>query len=253
MVTVDARAALLLALADDELVLGQRDAEWTGIAPCVEEDVAFSAIAQDEIGHALALYHLAGEWLGTSAGSLALDRPPEDFRHARIIEEPRGDFAFTIVRRFVYELADQLRIDDLVGSSWTALAELSGKIAAEEVLHRDHARLWLRRLSARDPGRSRVDAALRAILPRARALLAPLDVEGQLLAEGILSRPWRALGQAWCHALVGELAHAGFGELGRELLEGDTPNDRFAPPSPTFLAMHRELVEVRHFGGAQRW
>src|SRR4051794_21572762 len=56
MVTVDARAALLLALADDELVLGQRDAEWTGIAPCVEEDVAFSAIAQDEIGHALALY-----------------------------------------------------------------------------------------------------------------------------------------------------------------------------------------------------
>ncbi len=48
----------LLELADDELVLGWRDSEWTGIAPFLEEDVAFSSIAQSEIGHARALYEL---------------------------------------------------------------------------------------------------------------------------------------------------------------------------------------------------
>ena len=49
----------LLELADDELILGWRDSEWTGIAPFLEEDVAFSSIAQNEIGHARALYELA--------------------------------------------------------------------------------------------------------------------------------------------------------------------------------------------------
>ena len=58
------RAQLLLQIADDELVLGWRDSEWTGIAPSLEEDVAFSSIAQNEIGHARALYELAARDLG---------------------------------------------------------------------------------------------------------------------------------------------------------------------------------------------
>ena len=49
------RAQLLIEYADDELILGWRDSEWTGIAPSLEEDVAFSSIAQNEIGHARAL------------------------------------------------------------------------------------------------------------------------------------------------------------------------------------------------------
>ena len=57
---MNARAQLLLSVADDELILGWRDSEWTGIAPFLEEDVAFSSIAQNEIGHARALYELVG-------------------------------------------------------------------------------------------------------------------------------------------------------------------------------------------------
>src|SRR5205823_5760665 len=62
---VNARAQRLLAIADDELILGWRDSEWTGIAPMLEEDVAFSSIAQNEIGHARALYELAAVELGS--------------------------------------------------------------------------------------------------------------------------------------------------------------------------------------------
>ena len=68
------RADLLLPIADDELILGWRNSEWTGIAPFLEEDVAFSSIAQNEIGHARALYELVAEELVTDADSLAFDR-----------------------------------------------------------------------------------------------------------------------------------------------------------------------------------
>ena len=76
------RAQRLLEIADDELILGWRDSEWTGIAPSLEEDVAFSSIAQNEIGHARALYELAAAELGTTADELAFDRSPEEYRSA---------------------------------------------------------------------------------------------------------------------------------------------------------------------------
>ncbi|HYU57528.1 MAG TPA: Phenylacetic acid catabolic protein, partial [Actinomycetota bacterium] len=52
----DPRLTLLLALADDELIIGHRHSEWTGWAPHIEEDLAFSSIAQDEMAHARLLY-----------------------------------------------------------------------------------------------------------------------------------------------------------------------------------------------------
>src|SRR2546421_5498728 len=93
-----ARAARLLELADDELVLGWRDSEWTGIAPFLEEDVAFSSIAQNEIGHARALYELAAQELGTTADELAFDRQPEEYRCCRLVELRLPDWEPTIAR-----------------------------------------------------------------------------------------------------------------------------------------------------------
>src|SRR5690242_12281285 len=101
--------ALALALADDELVLGYRESEWTGVAPLLEEDVALSSIAQDEIGHARALYLLcagAADVDAERADAVAFDRPPEAYRHARLCERPRGDWGEEIARRALYELAD---------------------------------------------------------------------------------------------------------------------------------------------------
>src|SRR5207247_1910088 len=103
---ISQKADLLLSLADDELILGWRDSEWTGIAPSLEEDVAFSSIAQNEIGHARALYELAARELGTDADSLAFDRDPGEYRSAPLVEQRRMDWAHTIARHFLYESAD---------------------------------------------------------------------------------------------------------------------------------------------------
>src|SRR5690242_4750125 len=99
----------LLDLADDELVLGWRNSEWTGIAPTLEEDVAFSSIAQNEIGHARALYEVAAQELGTDADALAFDRAPDEYRCAPLVQLRLPDWADTIARHWLYETADALR------------------------------------------------------------------------------------------------------------------------------------------------
>ena len=140
------RAQRLLEIADDELILGWRDSEWTGIAPSLEEDVAFSSIAQNEIGHARALYELAARDLGTDADALALDRSPEEYRNAQLVELRRLDWAHTIARHWLYETADEVRLAALKESDDTEVAGLAAKMDREEAYHRVHAQMWADRL-----------------------------------------------------------------------------------------------------------
>jgi ring-1,2-phenylacetyl-CoA epoxidase subunit PaaC len=141
------RAETLLELADDELVLGWRNSEWTGIAPFLEEDVAFSSIAQNEIGHARALYELAASDLGTTADELAFDRKPEEYRCSQFVElRLVPDWARTIARHYLYEAADAKRLEPLKASEDPELAGLAAKIDREEVYHRMHAQMWHDRL-----------------------------------------------------------------------------------------------------------
>jgi ring-1,2-phenylacetyl-CoA epoxidase subunit PaaC len=137
---------MLLEYADDELILGWRDSEWTGIAPSLEEDVAFSSIAQNEIGHARALYELAARDLGTTADELAFDRPVDEYRCAPLVEVRRLDWAHTIARHWLYEIADELRLAALKESDDAELAGLAAKMDREEVYHRLHAGMWADRL-----------------------------------------------------------------------------------------------------------
>ena len=166
------RAQLLLQIADDELVLGWRDSEWTGIAPSLEEDVAFSSIAQNEIGHARALYELAASDLGTTADELAFDRAPDEYRCAPLVELRRLDWAHTIARHWLYETADELRLAALKASVDAELAGLAAKMDREEVYHRMHAQMWADRLR----GEQRFEAAVDELWPYA---LGVLDADGR--------------------------------------------------------------------------
>ena len=141
------RAQLLLPIADDELVLGWRNSEWTGIAPFLEEDVAFSSIAQNEIGHARALYQLVADELGTTADELAFDRSPDEYRCSRLVQlRLVPDWARTIARHYLYEMRDAKRVDELKASDDPEVAGLAAKIDREEAYHRMHAQMWFDRL-----------------------------------------------------------------------------------------------------------
>jgi ring-1,2-phenylacetyl-CoA epoxidase subunit PaaC len=155
----------LLALADDELVIGWRDSEWTGIAPLLEEDVAFSSIAQNEIGHARAAYQL----LSDDPDVLAFDRPLEEYRCAPLVELRLLDWAHAIARRWLYEVADEIRITALRDDADPAVAGLAAKIDREEAYHRMHAEMWRERLHDAPQFRAAVDE----LWPYAVGLLPP--------------------------------------------------------------------------------
>ena len=164
------RARLLLELADDELILGWRNSEWTGIAPFLEEDVAFSSIAQNEIGHARALYDLAARELGGDADSIAFDRQPPEYLCAPLVQlRLVPDWARTIARHVLYESADAIRIDALRSHEDAELAGIAAKIDREEVYHRLHAEMWHERLREE----ARYTAAMDELWPLALGVLAP--------------------------------------------------------------------------------
>ncbi|MFP5379697.1 MAG: 1,2-phenylacetyl-CoA epoxidase subunit PaaC, partial [Vicinamibacteria bacterium] len=145
--TRSALAELLLSLADDEFVIGFWDSEWTGIAPMLEEDVATSSIAQDEIGHARALYELLATLTDDDPDRIAYGREPDGYRHAALLDHARGDWAFSVARRYLYETADAVRLGTLARSSYEPLALLAAKVRREETYHLLHADAWMRRLA----------------------------------------------------------------------------------------------------------
>jgi ring-1,2-phenylacetyl-CoA epoxidase subunit PaaC len=165
------RTDLLLAFADDELFLGWRNSEWTGIAPFLEEDVAFSSIAQNEIGHARALYELAAAELGTTADGLAFDRKPDEYRCAPLVQLRRLEWARTIARHWLYETADELRLEELKASDDAELAGIAAKMDREEAYHRMHAEMWVGRLLASEEGRTRLSEAVDELWPYALGVL----------------------------------------------------------------------------------
>jgi ring-1,2-phenylacetyl-CoA epoxidase subunit PaaC len=182
---VSERAQRLLELADDELVLGWRNSEWTGIAPFLEEDVAFSSIAQNEIGHARALYELAARELDTTADELAFDRAPEEYRCAPLVElRFVPDWARTIARHYLYESADAVRVAALKDSDDAEVAGLMAKIDREEAYHRMHADMWIDRLRD-DP---KVREALLELWPYALGVLDG-DLRPQLVERVRLELP----------------------------------------------------------------
>ena len=215
------RVDLLLSFADDELVLGWRNSEWTGIAPSLEEDVAFSSIAQNEIGHARALYELAARELGTNADALAFDRALGEYRSAPLVELRRLEWARTIARLWLYETADAIRLEALRASDDPELAGIAAKIDREEVYHRIHAEMWVDRLLRSDEGRTRLDEALEELWPYA---LGVLDDE---LRPELVRRVEAKLGRAMADVEpVARGTHEA--ELG-ELLEEMTMVRRSAP------------------------
>ena len=163
----ESEARSLLEIADDELILGWRDSEWTGIAPLLEEDVAFSSIAQNEIGHARALYELVARERGVTADELAFDRAPDEYRCSRLVELRLLDWEKTIARHHLYEEADAARLERLQQSDDPEIAGLAAKIDREEAYHRMHARMWFDRLKD-EPRFTAALAELRPLLDAGR-------------------------------------------------------------------------------------
>jgi ring-1,2-phenylacetyl-CoA epoxidase subunit PaaC len=218
MLTPDLQEALaryLLTVADDELVLGSRDSEWTGVAPMVEEDVAFSSLAQDEIGHARLCYLLAAELTNGDADTLAFLRRKDQYYHARVLEDfttprydPEGhhtghaDWAKAVARRFLYDLFDDLRVATLVSSGYEPMAGAMQKVQREERYHLWHGETWWKTLADSSPeARAQLVQSLNALWPGLLGLFEEAPGEQLLQNAGILPERTSELLESWLESV----------------------------------------------------
>ena len=135
----------LLRLGDDRLVLGHRLSEWCGHGPILEEDIALANMSLDLIGEATLLLKLAGdtEAKGRNEDALAYFRDSIDYRNVLMVELPKGDFGFTIVRQLFFSVYSLLQMEALTRSANTDLAGIAGKAVKESRYHVRHSAQWV--------------------------------------------------------------------------------------------------------------
>jgi ring-1,2-phenylacetyl-CoA epoxidase subunit PaaC len=181
---------LLLRMADDELIIAHRHSEWTGLGPLLEEDIAFSSIAQDKLGHAQALYQINCDLCGGDVPDvIAFQRAPEQFRCSQFVELPNDEYDASLVRHFLFDVAEYLRYGMLASSSLEPLAKLSRKIHGELRYHLYHAKTWVEQLSGKgtEVSKARMQQALNHMWPYALGMFEPGVDEEALKHEGVFN------------------------------------------------------------------
>jgi ring-1,2-phenylacetyl-CoA epoxidase subunit PaaC len=190
---------LLYKMADDQLIFGHRNSEWTGFGPLLEEDIAFSSMAQDKIGQSLALYSLLQELGERDPDTVAFTRNAGQFHNSIIVELPNGEYDFSLIRHFLFDTAEALRFELLGGSSYEPLAQVARKIRGELRYHTFHANTWIKQLgTATEESISRLQKSLDLALPYAMGIFEPSPFENELITqkifagESLLREQWKS-------------------------------------------------------------
>ncbi|HLE15598.1 MAG TPA: 1,2-phenylacetyl-CoA epoxidase subunit PaaC [Anaerolineales bacterium] len=208
-----ALADKLLAMADDELILGHRDSEWCGRAPLLEEDIAFANLALDEIGHASLWYALLAELLGedgqTYPDRMVYRRDASDFRSAQLVELPNGDWAFSMLRQYLFDSFESRHLQAISGSRYQPMADVAAKVAKEERYHLRHTSAWLRRLGlGTEESNRRLQDALDQLWPYTGQLFLHSGRPEILAAAGYSTSPV-ALFSGWSDQVTRHLQESG--------------------------------------------
>lgn len=201
---------LLLKMADDALIIGHRNSEWTGIGPMLEEDLAFSSMAQDKIGHALALYKIMHEELAAEKpNEIAFMRTETLFKCCQLVELPIGAYDFSLARHFLFDHAEAIRYEMLAHSSFKPLAQLAKKIKGEIKYHTMHADIFLKQLAnGNEESKARMQSAIDFAWPYALGVFENGDFEEQLIAENIFEGE-KELKSRWLEKIKAVVESAG--------------------------------------------
>ena len=188
---------LLYRIADDQLIVGHRNSEWTGFGPLLEEDIAFSSMAQDKIGQSHALYSILHQLGEQPPDTVAFMRNADQFHNCIFVELPNGEYDFSLVRHFLYDTALAIKFDMLTKSSFEPLAQLASKIRGELRYHTLHANTWMKQLgSATEESISRLQKSLALALPYALGMFEESPYEKEIIALGLFPGE-RAVKEIW--------------------------------------------------------
>ncbi len=177
---------LLYKMADDQLIIGHRNSEWTGLGPILEEDIAFSSMAQDKIGQAQALYKLLHTMGEQEPDVLGFMRNAEQMHCCHLVEVPISNYAFSLMRNFLHSHAELIRFEMLTGSICQPLANIAKKYRGEIKYHVMHGSTWLKQLgNANEDSNQKMQQALAGCWNLALGIFEPSPYETDLQKENI--------------------------------------------------------------------
>jgi ring-1,2-phenylacetyl-CoA epoxidase subunit PaaC len=245
--------AKILKLADDEFILGHRNSEWAGHGPILEEDIAFANLAIDELGHGILWYRIVSrlreEDPETYPDRLVYQRSAREFRNSDVVALPHTDWAFSMLRQFLFDAYESVHLPLLAASPYEPIAEAAAKIKQEEVYHLHHTKTWTLRLGlGTDESHRRMQQALDALWAPFQQLFAAGPDEALLVESGIvpnlkhIQAEWKELVRLFLDRCELVVPH-----------ESILPATQPVAPSPHMEALVAELQEVSRIAPHAVW
>jgi len=199
-----AHVGYLLRIADSSLILGHRLSEWCGHGPVIEEDIALTNVALDLIGQARALFTHAGVLEGgdRDEDAFAFNRLQEEFFNVSMVELPNGDYAFTILRNFLFTAFQRELWIALQSSVDIGLAQIAAKSVKETRYHVQHASDWTVRLGdGTEESHARMQQALDSLWPYTAEFFSASPGDAEIAMSGI-GPAWATLETGWREAVL---------------------------------------------------
>jgi ring-1,2-phenylacetyl-CoA epoxidase subunit PaaC len=257
MISAPERAALdakLLRMADDEFILGHRNSEWAGHGPILEEDIAFTNLAIDELGHGILWYRIVAalreEDPETYPDRLVYQqRTARDFRNAEVVALPHTDWAFSMLRQFLFDAYEAVHLPALLKSRYGPVAEATAKIKQEEVYHLHHTKSWTLRLAlGTEESHRRMQQALDRLWAPFRQIFVPAPGESLLVDSGLAPDLGRIQSE-WNSSVIS------FFETCQLVVPEaqSTPATRHGGPSPHMESVVADLQEVSKIAPNAVW
>jgi ring-1,2-phenylacetyl-CoA epoxidase subunit PaaC len=243
---------LLYKVADDLLILGHRNSEWTGIGPLLEEDIAFSSMAQDKIGQSLALYELLEQFGEADPDTVAFMRNAQQFHNCQLVELPIGEYEFSLMRHFLFDHSAMVRFQELANSSYQPLALVSRKLVGELRYHVMHADTFIKQLgTATEESIARMQTALELAFPYALGIFEKSPYEEMLISQGIFSGEDH-LFDLWHQNVASIIAETSLKMPDLELVEGKM-GGRMGKHTAYLQPLLDEMAEVFKLDPGAEW
>ena len=184
---MEALKNLIYQWADDQMLVGHRNSEWAGIGPVLEEDIAYASMAQDKIGHALALYNLMHTEMGEQdPDTIAFSRTAAEWKNSVINELMTDDYGFSLVRHFLFDYLELIRFEGLKNSSNEGLANLARRFHSEIKYHVMHGDIWMKQLAnGTEESKARIQDALNKSFEYLGQWFTAVEGEQTLIDQGI--------------------------------------------------------------------
>lgn len=248
----DPLANIVLMHADDKLMLGHIQSDWTGLAPILEEDIAASSMSQDDLSHALVLYEYLAKRFELDTDTIAFEREPADYRCCDLITIPdEFDWAAAVVKRWLVATFTAMGLERLATIEDDDLSARCNRLIPEQAIHLRHLNAWVQRLGrGTEESNTRMQAAIDLLAPSSGMLFEPpdaslADTESFCCGREEMYDQWLAATHA---TLTSAALRSAF-----ELPSRSDIGGRRGRHADHFIEQQAEMTEVRRAEPAPAW